>query len=178
MAAASAVQYEVESIVDSMVDKGPDGKYIAKFEVKWVGYTETSWEPFSCVRELPLLLTDFRDASEKKMLDSIASSTKVTETTKKSLPRFPLVNSGILSTFRHPEEYIPKGCESVGQVIEIVTRNGVDLYWIQFKGSHTYHFVRDCLFEYYFPVSASWHFLRQQRKEQKLKSFVAGAKKK
>lgn len=174
----SSTEYEVESIVGSKLEKGPDGKYIAKFEVKWVGYAKTTFEPFSYVCRLPLFLADFRDASEKEMLESISRSTTVTEQTKKTLPRFPLVDQGILNTFRHPQEYIPKGYETVKQVVEIVTMDGVDFYWVQLKDSPTYHYIRDCLFHYYFPASASFHFLRQERKEEKLKALVAGAKKK
>lgn len=46
-------QWEVESIVNSKYDE-EEGKLM--YEIKWKGFTDTTWEPEGCLANCPLIL--------------------------------------------------------------------------------------------------------------------------
>jgi hypothetical protein len=58
----SHIEYEVERILDEKIGRGRSKEYL----VKWVGYIEPTWEPFSFVQDLQAL-----DEWEKKGGDNV-----------------------------------------------------------------------------------------------------------
>lgn len=64
-------EYEVEDILDSRIVpvydyKKKKYKKIKEYEIKWVGYDQTTWEPESNLEHCQQILSDFKKRVEKK----------------------------------------------------------------------------------------------------------------
>ena len=64
-------EYEVEDILDSRIVpiydyKKKKYKKIKEYEIKWVGYDQTTWEPESNLEHCQEILSDFKKRVEKK----------------------------------------------------------------------------------------------------------------
>lgn len=170
-------EWAIARIVDSKIEKSAAGIFETKFLVEWVETKEQNWEntwvPFENVSHLPLLMKKFRSASKTKIIESF--SITPSQETLNTLSPFPVPPKEILSAFKLPEETIPKGNETILNIVGERGEGNKKLWDVIFKEYDFITFVRKPLMVYLFPVQSCYFMMELKRKFSKLaESIVKG----
>jgi hypothetical protein len=168
-------EYKIESVVRHEIRND----LTCEFFVKWREWAPkyNTWEPLAKFIESPLLLKNFKIRSRNELIKAAGRAVDISEEAQLSIPSFAQIPVGKLRKMKaqaDPEEYFPRGTETVKHAITRIQRpsSNLMLWKVDFEGFKAPRFVREALFTYYWPELASLYSKHFQMKEMRFKRLL------